>query len=544
MRNASVRRLTGLLTFLALLALPVQGQAQSEAPRAGIESITSGELTGLLKFYSSDWFEGRATLTPGYDMATDFLASQLAAAGIQPRGDDGTYFQRFHLESYSLTDQMSFALVRSGTRTVYEPGTDFSLERQDVSWDLEAPVVFGGFGIRSEEAGWDDLAGVDVEGKYVVVVDGFPGIGTDSSPLGEMSQAMRYASSRAKRFVLEEMGAAGMILVPHPRIPERTQVYSMERMQRLSRFDLASDRDDVPFPMAIVSSEVADDLLGAEALAGAVLRMEEQGAPVGLQVRGVSAHSAAEVEVHREPTQNVIGIMEGTDLKDEYVAIGAHADHVGRRGDVVYNGADDDGSGSVLLLELAEAFAVAAEAGHRPRRSIIFGWWAGEEMGLLGASYYTDNPLAPLDRTVGLIQMDMVGRNEEYDPRKSRGLPQETAEQNVNAVNIIGYSYSSDMQELMRRANEEVGLDIKFRYDAGTQNLLRRSDHWMFLQKGVPVAFLFTGIHPDYHEPTDTWEKINYPKMERIGKMAFRAAWELATTDTPPMLNPDVELPQ
>ena len=232
-----------------------------------------------------------------------------------------------------------------------------------------------------------------------------------------------------------------------------------------------------------------------------------------------------------------MAIIEGTDLKDEYVLLGAHADHLGIRGDQVMNGADDDGSGSMMLLEFAEAFTLSPV---RPRRSIVFGWWMGEEIGLFGSTYYANNPVFPLEKTVGLVQIDMIGRNEEI-LNDRLGLPQTRSEDNVNTIHMIGYSYSSDMRNLVDRANKEVNLEIKYDYDTGPQGLIRRSDHWPFLNLGVPVAFFFTGFHPDYHQPTDTWDKINYPKYVRIGKMLFRAIWDLANTDTPPKLDPERE---
>jgi len=519
--------------------LPAAACAQAPVPEKALESITVDELVGLLKYYSSDWFEGRATGTPGFDMATDFLAASLAASGVAPAGPEGSYFQMIDLVRYGVSEDMGFVLRRGDSVLgPYEPAVDFEPAGGYADWELSGEAVFAGFGINSSDLGWNDYEGLDVAGKVVVVVDGFPGYGTDETPLGDYRTVTRALRLSAKVQMARDAGASGIIRVPHPRVPEMTQIRAMERITQMSgRLQLLEQVSaTTTFPQVTVSTKVSQDLFGAGVLEAAVSEMEQQSRSRRLPISGIAVSAYARMNRQIVPTQNVVAMIEGTDLKDEYVVLGAHSDHVGRRGDEIYNGADDDGSGSVLLLELAEAFAMADV---KPRRTVVFGWWAGEEIGLFGAWHYTRHPIGSLENTIGLIQMDMVGRNEEYDPRKSRGLPEETAEQNVNAVNCIGYSYSSDMQALITRANEPVGLEVKFRYDEGTQNLVRRSDHWRFLELGVPVAFLFTGLHPDYHEPTDTWDKINYPKMARIGQLAFRAAWELANTDSPPRINPD-----
>ena len=535
-----MRRNVTLVCAAVLLAAasPVAAQTVGAPPQEALNSITVEELMGMLKFYSSDWMQGRATGEPGYDMATDYLAASLAASGVRPALPGG-YFQEIDMVKYGLSEDFGFSLMRGGSSMgTFEGGTHFNLSSGYADWKLEGDLVFAGYGISAPDNGWDDYAGLDVAGKVVVAVDLYPGFGQEQTPFGTPQEASRAV--RGRTATAQEKGALGLIIVPNPLAPERTRIRSLEQMMTVSRRPELLERvSQETYPVITVNGEVASRIFAEGELQRVVDRMQSSGRSQRLNLTGLTVRAHASMNRVPVPTRNVLAMVEGTDLKDEYVVLGAHADHTGMRGDEVMNGADDDGSGSVLLLELAEAFT---NAGQRPRRTVIFGWWCGEEIGLLGAWHYTRHPIGSLEKTVGLIQMDMVGRNEEYDPRKSRGLPEETAEQNANAVNCIGYSYSSDMQALISRANEPVGLEVKFRYDAGTQNLLRRSDHWNFLQMGVPVAFLFTGIHPDYHEPTDTWDKINYPKMARIGQMAFRAAWELANTDNPPKLNPGVDI--
>ncbi len=330
-------------------------------------------------------------------------------------------------------------------------------------------------------------------------------------------------------------GAIGMIVVPHPRSPGSTRIRFAPGSGRLSL--PGQSRASSSIPAITVSTRVSNDIFGSEALATVVEQMESRNRPAGITLENIRASAHVTIEEEKIPTSNVLAIIEGTDLKDEYVLIGAHADHLGSRGDQVMNGADDDGSGSMMMLEFAEALLLSPV---RPRRSIVFGWWMGEEIGLYGSTYYANNPVFPLEKTVGLIQLDMIGRNEEI-LNDRLGLPQTRSEDNTNTTHMIGYSYSSDMRNLIDRANEEINLEIKYDYDTGPQGLIRRSDHWPFLNLGVPVAFIFSGFHPDYHQPTDTWDKINYPKYERIGKMLFRAIWDLATTDNPPKMDPGSE---
>ncbi len=229
--------------------------------------------------------------------------------------------------------------------------------------------------------------------------------------------------------------------------------------------------------------------------------------------------------------------------------ISAHFDHDGANGAQIMNGADDDGSGTVGLLEIAEAYALAAKAGQRPRRSVLFAAFNSEERGLLGAWAYTLKPIAPLEKTVAVLNMDMIGRNEEVpapEPRRRpagrggggrfNGLDPQTAESNANALNIIGAVRSPDLKAQVDAANKATGLEIRYRYDNNVSQLMRRSDHWPFIQHGVPGIWVFTGLHPDYHTPNDDPERINYVKMEKILRLVYQMSWTIAQQDARPKL--------
>ncbi len=235
------------------------------------------------------------------------------------------------------------------------------------------------------------------------------------------------------------------------------------------------------------------------------------------------------------PAWNVVGILPGSDpiLKDEYVVIGSHLDHNGIRGGTIYPGADDDASGSAGVMALAKAFASNPI---KPMRSILFVTFCGEENGLIGSGYFADNSPIPLSSIVGELQMDMIGRNEESRGRS--GNPGESADDNVNSLHLIGTEkLSMDLHQLCMSRNEDfAGFDLEF----DEEDVFFRSDHANFAKYGVPIAFFFTGFHPDYHRPSDTADKINYPKLKRVVDYVYDIGFELAQSSSRPLIDPEL----
>ena len=237
----------------------------------------------------------------------------------------------------------------------------------------------------------------------------------------------------------------------------------------------------------------------------------------------------------RVDASNVIGYIEGTDKKDEYVFLTAHYDHLGKRGDVIYYGADDDGSGTVSVIEMAAAFAKAKQDGHGPRRTVVFMTVSGEEKGLWGSEYYSDHPVFPLEKTTVDLNTDMVGR---IDPNRKYG-------DSTNYVYVIGNDkLSTDLDPIHKAVNgkySKLELDYKFNDPNDTERIYFRSDHYNFARKGVPIIFFFDGIHKDYHKPSDTVDKINFDVMEKRVRFIFMTAWDIANRDE--MLKRDIALP-
>ena len=201
---------------------------------------------------------------------------------------------------------------------------------------------------------------------------------------------------------------------------------------------------------------------------------------------------------------------------------------------------DDDGSGTVSVLEIAEAFVRAPT---KPKRSLLFVWHAGEEKGLLGSRYYARHPVFPLSRTVAMFQLDMIGRNEDHPANRSQQIPEEHASDNANTLNVLGSAFSPDLKTAISRLNDQTNLTLHFRYDVGAEDLMRRSDQWSFLAKKIPAVFFFTGLHPDYHTPRDTAAKINYAKLEKVTKLIYLSAFDIANgLSRPALLTPATPL--
>ena len=523
--------------------------AQQRAPQN--ESIRQEDLRADLFFLAGDSLRGRLTDTEENRAAADFIKSRFERLGLKGAGPNGSFFQSYNLMTATLPAAPTAANVLEidrgdGQTRQLRAGQEFYPHRYSASGTATGSVVFAGFGISAPHLDYDDYTSM-MPGKIVLILDHEPGERDPNSPFdgvvtSESSTVWRKVVAAQKR------GAAAVLFVSdvhnHPAATDfeaTARNYWPDKPPHLLSYMLASWADAIRIPVAQISPAVAASLAASAGKSLTTLAEASEtargGAVVPLDGTRVTVRTA--VDRHIVPDRNVVALLEGSDprLKNEWVIVSAHYDHNGADGTQIFNGADDNGSGVVALLEIAEAYALAAKDGHRPKRSILFASWNSEERGLLGAWAYTEQPLAPLNTIAAVLNMDMIGRNEEIPiggGARFAGLEVQTAESNSNALNLMAFSKVPDITAAVEKANGAIGLELKKRYDNNSSNLLRRSDQWPFLQRGVPAMGFITGLHPDYHTPYDRPEKINYLKMERIARLIHQVSWDIANADARP----------
>ncbi|MBI4905913.1 MAG: M28 family peptidase [Acidobacteria bacterium] len=537
-----------MIQTLLLLAL---AQAGAQPPRApGNELIRAADLKADLHFLAGDWFRGRLTGNAENLLAARYIESRFARLGLKPGGVDGTYFHNFDLVA---------ATLGKGNRLVVHPQEGAAQEAElrqsfvpmlfSADGKARGQAVFAGFGILAPKLNWDDYKGLDVKGKVAVVLTSEPGANDPASRFDGLVTS-DYANTLSKTLWAQERGAIALVFVDAGQVSRGTNSFAAaarsqwpDRKPHLERYTLSTQADRIHIPAVQVSPSIARQILGGADIAALAKQSEKARAPVV----GVPVEVETSLDRRIVADRSVVAVLEGSDakLKDEAILISAHYDHNGADGTSIFNGADDNGSGAVALMAIAEAYKRAADQGQRPRRSIIFASWGSEERccgPLLGAWAWIENPLWPLHKTVAALNMDMIGRSEEVPESggpRFNGLKAQTAASNANAVNIMGYSFSPDLAAGARAANRDIDLTLRLRYDNNRSQLLRRSDQWPFLQRGVPALFFHTGLHPDYHTVNDRPERIDYTKVERVGRLVHQLSWTLAQQDgRPAMANP------
>ena len=549
-------KLPASVFVLALAALAAGGAAQTPAPAPEIASITQADLRADLFFLASDAMKGRLTNTPENAIAAEWIKARFERLGLEPAVPG--YFQAFDLMTVTLGSPNAMAVVEGGVKTPLTHGEHFFTQRFSPTTAASGRLVYAGYGISAPDLGHDDYRAREaIRGAVVLIVDHEPGERDASSRFDGVVTSDAGGALR-KAQAAQAAGAAAVLYVAdlhnHPgTTPASGRNFWPQQPSRLGSYSLASWMESVRIPAAQISVETAARLLKPS---GRTLEQLSQladtpGGVTAVPLAGVEVSLSTAVDRQRVPDRNVLAKIEGSDpaLRNEWIVISAHFDHDGANGAQIMNGADDDGSGTVGLLEIAEAYALAARAGARPRRSVLFAAFNSEERGLLGAWAYTVQPTVPLDRIVAVLNMDMIGRNEEVPAPapgapgrggggRFNGLDPQSAESNANALNIIGGVRSPDLRAVIDRANSTPPLDIRYRYDNNVSQLLRRSDHWPFIQHGVPGVWIFTGLHPDYHTVNDDPDRINYVKMERILRLVHQVSWDLAQASTRPRLLP------
>lgn len=529
--------------------------AQNTAPE--IASIRQADLRADLFFLASDAMKGRLTNTPENLIAAEWIKSRFERMGLEPAVPG--YFQHYNLMTVTLGPANTMELVDGTTPAPVAHGQGFFTQRFSATAEARGPVVFAGYGISAPDLQHDDYRAKDlVRRAIVLVVDHEPGERDPSSRFDGVVTSDAGGALR-KAQAAQAAGAAGILYVSdvhnHPGANATAgRNFWPQQPSRLGAYSLGAWMESIRIPAAQVTPEVAARLVkgSGRTLEELSKTADTTGGAPAVRLTGVEVQLATSVVRQPVPDRNVLAKIDGSDpaLRNEWVVVSAHYDHDGANGPQIMNGADDDGSGTVGLLEIAEAYALAARAGVRPRRSILFAAFNSEERGLLGAWAYTVQPTAPLDRIVAVLNMDMIGRNEEVPAPapdatgrgrgggRFNGLEPQTAASNANALNIIGAVRSPDLRAAVERANAAQGLDVRYRYDNNVSQLMRRSDQWPFIQHGIPGIWIFTGLHPDYHTVNDDPDRINYVKMEKIVRLVHQMSWDIAQADARPRLLP------
>ncbi len=552
MNQQSIRLMVALLAIGGLLwpISSVYGQESDVAPFN--DSILEDDLKADLFFFASDAMKGRQTATPENFLAAEYIKSKFDRLGLKPVGPADSYFQNFNLIQATLGEENLLEVTHSENASMrLRPGQDYYPHLSSTSGRVSGSVVFAGFGITAPKLGYDDFKSDGFKGKIVLVLDNEPGSKDPESPFEGIIRS-QYSSSLLKALTAQEEGAIGILFVQDihnqtgpGNFEAQAKRYWPEKPGRRQRYNLATRVENIRIPVAQISPSLAETLLegtgrNLEDLAKAA---ETESGMTPIPLPGIQVELTTSVDRHIVQDRNVVALIEGADesVKDEWVILCGHYDHVGvDAGGNTFNGADDDGSGTVALFEIAEAYALAAKEGKRPRRSVLFAAWNSEEVGLLGSWAYAEDPLTPLSKTVAVLNLDMIGRNEEVPEnggRRFRGLEPQTSESNRNSVIIVGHTFSDDLLSEVEKANQVTALELKTGYDHNLSSILRRSDQWPFLQKDVPAFLFTTGFHPDYHTVNDDPQKINYEKFQKIVRLIHQLSWNLANQDSRPKMN-------
>ncbi len=470
------------------------------------QTITEEELKEHLYVYASDEYEGRETGEPGQKKAVEYLKSAYQEMEVSPADKNGSYIQEVPLEMAKLPT--GSIIVNEQT---FEIGENFlSFSAAEGSYN---EIVFVSFGI--EEDNYSDYQNLDVKDKIVLIKSGEPKAedGTYKvSGTNKRSIWSNNSESLEKRLQAAKNNGAKAILYFDPGNYNRFKRYfNFMESNGSGRMDLKKN-DDTP-RLIMLTEEMAKAIFS---------EIEESDQPQILERTVELALESANIEI---PSENVVAYIEGFEKPEEYLVISSHLDHIGVSANgKINNGADDDGSGTVAMLEIAEAFKKAADTGNGPKRSIVFLHVTGEEKGLLGSQYYTDvKPVFPLSQTVANLNIDMIGR---IDPKR---------EGSREYIYLIGSDkLSQDLHELSERINEKytrLELDYTYNDENDPNRFYYRSDHYNFAKNNIPIIFYFNGTHADYHRPGDTPDKINYDLLALRSQLIFYTAWEIANRE-------------
>ncbi|MGJ5640670.1 M28 family peptidase [Formosa sp. S-31] len=471
------------------------------------KSITAAELKTNLYTYASDDFEGRETGQPGQKKAVEYLKQHYVNQDIPAAKTDGNYFQEVPLEIIK-TPEVNLTV----NSVKFDLLTDFISVLPSKSGAINTDdIVYAGYGIASDS--YSDYNNLDVNGKVVLIKAGEPVKADGTYEISGTKDASKWSNYRQeialKRDLAKEKGAKA-ILFYAPKVYDMAANRYGKSRGRMS----LQDKEESTYYF-IINTKLAEAILP---------EIETENTPKHISTKFNLEYTKISEDFNSE---NVAAFIKGTEKPDEIIIVSAHLDHEGIKNGEIYNGADDDGSGTVAVMEIADAFKAAQKDGNGPKRSLLFLHVTGEEKGLLGSSYYADiNPIKPLSNTIADLNIDMIGRT---DPTRKSS--------NRNYLYLIGSDKLStelhDISEAVNKSCCNIEFDYTFNDDNDPNRFYYRSDHYNFAKNNIPVIFYFNGTHADYHKPTDTPDKIQYDLLENRTRLVFYTAWELANRAEP-----------
>lgn len=476
--------------------------------------IKSETMSTYLHVLASDAYEGRETGKKGQKMAAAYISAEFKKMGIPPYKDT-SYYQPFLIEQLRNTPVVNqVAEVVSNGKT-FISGKDYYLLQGRGQYQFDySSILFLGYGI--EDKNYNDYDKVAPEGKLIMILEGEP-LNSDSTSFITGNRTRSEWSTFYKKKIEKayKKGASALLIVAADFNRD------LEANKTKSPY-IRTEKAKAEIPVFYISTSMANALLKKTTVDDL-----KKNLAISKKSDSKKIKTPLSITVKTVPeklnSENVLGFIEGSDLKNEIVVMSAHYDHLGKDGDMIYNGADDDGSGTSAILNLANVFATAKREGNGPRRSILFIAFSGEEKGLLGSNYYVNNPEFPLKNTICDLNIDMIGRTDD----KYKGDP--------NYIYVIGSDkLSSELDQINRTMNNtycHLKLDYMYNSEEDKNRYYYRSDHYNFAKNGIPVIFYFNGVHADYHKETDEVEKIDFNKMEKITRLIFYTAWELANRE-------------
>jgi len=553
--------------FLFLFLAGISGFAQTEIEK-GLDAITQEAVKGQLGFLASDWTEGRAVGTKGEYISADYIASMFQVYGVKPFGDEEismpsrhemmagmrpksgkSYYQNFSLIQYEPGEEQTFSVISNGLNSEksvdFGYKTDFNVRTGAVAQSAKAPVVFVGYGFVNDEKGYNDLKKINLSGKIAVVLAGFPGHkDTASVAYKKFAPEGRYARYYLERNKIQQLEKAGAIAIiqinpdADPMIswaqnqiyPVKTNYYEADKpLASYYNTAMAMPADSLTsnIPTFTVTPRLANEIISGTGVNFAEFEKlaTEKMVPTSKELTGKIVAFKTTVKSEIVKARNVLGYIEG-EKKDEFIVVGGHYDHLGKYDGYIWNGADDNASGTVGVMTIAKAFMAT---GKKPEKSIIFAAWTGEEKGLFGSSYFVRQAQKNNLNVVLNLNYDMIARDEEKDSLK-------------NMADMVYTKANAGIADITKKNLTDYNINLDLSYSP-SEKPSGGSDHAPFAEVGIPIFYFMAAMHPDYHQPSDELSKINWEKMTNIIRLGFLNTWEFANSDAYLPITPAVDFP-